>query len=71
MSKGTRPAVCSVSGKRLRAKSWFYRNGRYFYNKKVWLEEREKLAADAAKAKPAGAGNTPGANPQDTKPAAS
>jgi hypothetical protein len=87
MSKGTRPAVCSVTGKRLRAKSWFYRNGQYFYNKKVWLEEREKLAADAAKAdaaekakadqakaeaaKPAGAGNTPEANPQDTKPAAS
>lgn len=87
MSKGTRPAVCSVTGKRLRAKSWFYRNGQYFYNKKVWLEEREKRSADAAKAtadaaekakadqakaeaaKPAGAGSTPEANPQDTKPA--
>ena len=51
MSKGSRPAVCSVTGKRLRAKSWFYRNGNYFYNKQVWLKEREKLAADAAKTK--------------------
>jgi hypothetical protein len=53
MSKGSRPAVCSVTGKRLRAKLWFYRDGQYFYNKQVWLEEREKLAADAAKAKAA------------------
>ena len=51
MSKGSRPAVCSVTGKRLRAKSWFYRDGKYFYNKQVWFTEREKLAADAAKAK--------------------
>ncbi|OGX29067.1 MAG: hypothetical protein A3B78_03470 [Omnitrophica WOR_2 bacterium RIFCSPHIGHO2_02_FULL_67_20] len=51
MSKGSRPAVCSVTGKRLRAKSWFYQDGKYFYNKQVWVTEREKLAADAAKVK--------------------
>ena len=51
MSKGTRPASCSVTNKRLRHKSWYYRDGNYFYSKKVWSNEREKLAADADKAK--------------------
>ena len=51
MSKGTRPAACSVTNKRLRHKSWYYRDGKYFYSKKVWSKEREKLAADAEKAK--------------------
>jgi hypothetical protein len=51
MSKGNRPTVCSVSGRRLRAKSWFYRDGKYFYNKKVWENERGKLAAEKEKAK--------------------
>jgi hypothetical protein len=51
MSKGTRPAACSVTNKRLRHKSWYYRDGKYFYSKKVWSNEREKLAADAEKAK--------------------
>ena len=76
MSKGTRPAVCSVTGKRLRAKSWFYRDGKYFYNKQVWRTEQEKLAAEAAKAKtekPAEAGQAPEAKEpaKDAKPAAS
>ena len=51
MSKDTRPAVCSVTNKRLRHKSWYYRDGKYFYSKKVWSDEREKLAAEADKAK--------------------
>ena len=51
MGKGNRPAACVVTGKRLRAKSWYYRNGNYFYNKRVWRQEREKLAGEAAKAK--------------------
>jgi hypothetical protein len=51
MSKGNRPATGAVSNKRLRAKSWYYRDGRYFYSKRVWLEAREKLAEDTAKAK--------------------
>jgi hypothetical protein len=53
MGKGNRPATCSSSGKRLRAKSWFYRNGKYYYNKRAWADEQKKLAAEAAKAKPA------------------
>ncbi len=82
MSKGSRPAVCSVTGKRLRAKSWFYRDGNYFYNKQVWFKEREKLVASAAKvkadaeekakaeaAKLAGESGAPEA--KDAKPAAS
>ena len=69
MSKGSRPAVCSVTGKRLRAKSWFYRDGKYFYNQKVWLEEREKLAAEAAKAKAAGEQAKEEAKAEAAKPA--
>ena len=51
MSKDTRPAACSVTNKRLRHKSWYYRDGKYFYSKKVWSNEREKLAAEAEKTK--------------------
>ena len=50
MGKGSRPAACAVTGKRLRAKSWYYRDGKYFYNKRVWREERAKLASEAGKA---------------------
>lgn len=51
MGKGDRPAACAVTGKRLRAKSWYYRDGKYFYNKRVWRQERAKLASDAAQVK--------------------
>lgn len=47
MGKGDRPAACAVTGKRLRAKSWYYRDGKYFYNKRVWRQERTKLASEA------------------------
>ena len=51
MGKGNRPATCSVSNKRLRAKSWYYRDGKYFYNKGTWKQEKDKQAGEAAKAK--------------------
>ena len=53
MSKGNRPATCAVTSKRLRAKSWYYRDGKYFYNKGAWRQEKEKQATEAAKAVPA------------------
>ena len=53
MSKGNRAPTCAASGKRLRAKSWFYRNGKYYYNKRAWRDEQSKAAAESAKATPA------------------
>ena len=53
MAKGNRPTVCAGSGKRLRGKSWYYRDGKYFYNKRAWEQEKDKLAKEAAKEKPA------------------
>ena len=46
-----RPATCSSTGKRLRMKSWFYRNGKYYYNRRAWVEEQAKLAREGQKAK--------------------
>lgn len=51
MAKGNRPTTCANSGKRLRGKSWYYRNGKYFYNKGAWNQEKEKLAKEGAKTK--------------------
>lgn len=64
MGKGNRPTTCAVSSKRLRAKTWYYRNGKYFYNKRAWLQEKAKPAKEAAKAAPA----TPAAAPAAAKP---
>lgn len=49
MGKGNRPITCSVSNKRLRGKSWYYRDGKYFYNKRTWKTEKDKQAAETAK----------------------
>ena len=48
MGKGNRPVTCSVSSKRLRGKSWYYRDGKYFYNKRTWKTEKDKQAGEAA-----------------------
>ena len=69
MSKGNRPPTCAASGKRLRAKSWFYRNGKYYYNKRAWVDEQAKAAAEAAKSKPEKAEAAPAA-PAAPEPAA-
>ena len=44
MGLNTRPAACSVTGKRLRRKTWYYRDGKYFYNKSAWATEKAKVA---------------------------
>lgn len=51
MGKGNRPTTCATTNKRLRAKAWYYRDGKYFYNRGAWEQAREKLAQDAATAK--------------------
>ena len=60
MGKGNRPVTCSVSSKRLRGKSWYYRDGKYFYNKRTWKTEKEKQATEAAKTAEAGKAETAG-----------
>ena len=54
MGKGNRPVTCSVSSKRLRGKSWYYRDGKYFYNKRTWKTEQVKQIAEKAKTEAAG-----------------
>ena len=48
-----RPVTCAATGKRLRMKSWFYRNGKYYYNRRAWEEEQAKLAREGEKTKAA------------------
>ena len=66
MSKGNRPAVCVSSGKRLRAKSWYYRDGKYFYNKGAWRQEHEKQMKETA-AKAAAVSEAAAAAPAEPK----
>ena len=71
MSKGNRPATCASSGKRLRAKSWYYRDGKYFYNRVAWLQEKAKQAKESATAAPVPAADTaPKADAKPEPPAA-
>ena len=49
MALNTRPQACASSGKRLRRKSWYYRDGKYYYNKRAWQTEKEKTAEKNAK----------------------
>jgi hypothetical protein len=60
--KKSRPTNCVQSNKRIRRKDWYYRNGKYFANKKAFklfaaaeLEKARKAkeAAEAAAAKAA------------------
>ena len=55
MGMKNRPAACAATGKRLRAKSWYYRNGKHYFNKRAWEEEQAKKAreGDTAKAQEA------------------
>ena len=66
MGKGNRPATCVATSKRLRAKSWYYRNGKYYYNKRAWLDDKDKQAKEASKAAPVvePAGSAPASAPK-------
>ena len=58
--KKSRPTNCVQSNKRIRRKDWYYRNGKYFANKKAFklftaqelekARKAEEAAAAAAKA---------------------
>ena len=47
-----RPANCSSCDKRLSLKSVYYRNGKWFCNRRCWDAEQVKQAEEAAKEKP-------------------
>lgn len=34
--KKEKPAACEKCGKKLSEKAWYFRNGRYFCNKRCW-----------------------------------
>ena len=57
--KKSRPTNCTQSNKRIRRKDWYYRNGKYFANKKCFKlfvaqeAEKAKKAKEAAAAAPA------------------
>ncbi len=57
--KKSRPTNCAQSNKRIRRKDWYFRNGKYFANKKSFKlyqaqeVEKAKKAAEAAAAAPA------------------
>ena len=51
--KKSRPTNCVQSGKRIRRKDWYYRDGKYFANKKSFKLYKDQEAEKAAKAKEA------------------
>ena len=60
--KKTRPTNCAQSNKRIRRKDWYFRNGKYFANKKAFQlfdsqekakKEKEKAAATPGEAQTA------------------
>ncbi len=51
--KKLRPTNCAQSNKRIRRKDWYYRNGKYFANKKSFKLFAAQEAEKAAKAKEA------------------
>lgn len=53
--KKSRPTNCAQSNKRIRRKDWFYRNGKYFANKKAFKLFTAQEAEKANKAKEASA----------------
>jgi hypothetical protein len=59
MGAHNRPTTCAATNKRLRAKSWYYRNGQYFYNKRAYEAHRAKAAAAGGPAAGQAAGEAP------------
>ncbi len=51
--KKSRPTNCVQSNKRIRRKDWYYRNGKYFANKKSFKLYTVQEAEKALKAKEA------------------
>ena len=53
--KKLRPTNCAQSNKRIRRKDWYYRNGKYFANKKAFKLFAAQEVEKARKAKEAAA----------------
>lgn len=53
--KKSRPTNCAQSNKRIRRKDWYYRNGKYFANKKAFKLFSAQELEKATKAKEAAA----------------
>ena len=51
--KKSRPTNCIQSNKRIRRKDWYYRNGKFFANKKAFKLYLSQEAEKAQKAAPA------------------
>ena len=51
--KKSQPTNCAQSNKRIRRKDWYYRNGKYFANKKSFKLYAAQEAEKASKAKEA------------------
>ena len=49
--KKLRPTNCAQSNKRIRRKDWYFRNGKYFANKKAFKLFQDAEAEKAGKAK--------------------
>ena len=61
--KKSRPTNCAQSNKRIRRKDWFYRNGKYFANKKAFKLFTAQEVEKAQKAKEAAAAAAAAAQP--------
>ena len=48
--KKLRPTNCAQSNKRIRRKDWYYRNGKYFANKKSFKLHQDQEAQKTKKA---------------------
>lgn len=57
--KKSQPTNCAQSNKRIHRKDWYYRNGKYFANKKSFKLYQTQEAEKAKKAAEAPANSTP------------
>ena len=46
--KGSRPKQCTQCSKNLKKKTWYYRDNKYFCNKRCWKASKTPKAAAAA-----------------------
>lgn len=63
--KKERPTNCAVCNKAFKHKLWYYKNSRYFCNKRCWEKFNAEIKAKAAEAKAKEADSAP---PQGNSP---
>ena len=66
--KKSRPTNCAQSNKRIRRKDWYYRNGKFFSNKKAFMlyvaQEAEKAQKTKETQEAAAKASAPAATPE-------